>query len=271
MWQKIKDQAPAILITALLVIGAAYWLHRKTIKDMDQLQQEKLAVQKQEFDAQLKASAEDTRRQIEAVDKLLKDAIQRRSAEVFMSDKELAKLNTDHINQLAEAIATKIQPNMPIPKTPEEAERMQNEQVDKVSSRMAEKIAPILNEMASSQHLTQQQIQAYSQRISDQIGNVLTSEMAKNQQLNNNLLATQAVARESLALTHEVTALYLSTFKDQGLVTRLLTLPANVVRDVSKMSIISSSERKQKEKQLVDQMNAIDQRLNAIEAAQPKN
>ncbi len=270
MWQKLKDQAPAIFITALLVIGAAFWIHRKTITEMDQLQQEKLAVQKQEFDAQLKASTDETRRQIEAVDKLLKDAIQKRSAEVFMTNQELSKLNAERVNQLAEAIATKIQPNMPLPKTPEEAQRMQNEQVDKVSSRMAEKISPILNEMARDQHLTREQINQYSQRISDQIGGVLTSEMAKNQQLNNNLLATQAVARESLALTHEVTALYLSTFRDQGLVTRLLTLPANVVRDVSKMSIISSSERKKKEKELVDQMNVIDQRLNAIEAAQPK-
>ena len=270
MWQKLKDQAPAIFITALLVIGAAFWIHRKTITEMDQLQQEKLAVQKQEFDAQLKASTDETRRQIEAVDKLLKDAIQKRSAEVFMTNQELSKLNAERVNQLAEAIATKIQPNMPLPKTPEEAQRMQNEQVDKVSSRMAEKISPILNEMARDQHLTREQINQYSQRISDQIGGVLTCEMAKNQQLNNNLLATQAVARESLALTHEVTALYLSTFRDQGLVTRLLTLPANVVRDVSKMSIISSSERKKKEKELVDQMNVIDQRLNAIEAAQPK-
>lgn len=270
MWQKFKEQIPVILLTAVLVTAAAFWLHHKTVQDMDRLQQQKLTEQKQQFDAQLKASAEDTRRQIEAVDKLLKEAIQKRAADVFMTDEEVAKLNAEKVDQLAEAIAHKIQPNVPLPKTPEEAEKMQNEQVDKVSSRMAEKIQPILSEMAKDQNLTREQIDRYSLRISDQIGNVLTAEMAKNQQLNNNLIATQAVARESLALSHEVTALYLSSFKDQGLVSRLLTLPANVVKDISKMSIVNSNERKKIEENLVNKMNSIDQRLQEIEAQQPK-
>ena len=63
---------------------------------------------------------------------------------------------------------------------------MQNEQVDKVSARMAERIQPILAEMASDQHLTRDSIAQYSQRISQQVGGVLASELAKNQQLNNN-------------------------------------------------------------------------------------
>jgi len=270
MWQKLKEQLPAVLITAILFIGAAYWLHTQTVKDMDALQQEKLAAQKQQFDAQIKASAEETRKQIDAVDKLLKDAIQKRAADVFMNEEEVAKLNADRVNQLAEAIAQKIQPNMPLPKTPEEAERMQNDQVDKVSSRMAEKIQPILSEMSKDQNLTREQISQYSQRISDQIGGVLTAEMAKNQTLNNNLIATQAVARESLSLSHEVTALYLSSFKDQGLVSRLLTLPANVVRDVSKMSIVNSNERKKIEEDLVAKMGTLEKHLAEIEAQQPK-
>ena len=187
-----------------------------------------------------------------------------------MTEDEVAKLNAEKVNQLAEAIAKKVQPYNPLPKTPEEAEKLQNEQVDKVSSRMAVKIQPILTEMAKDQNLTRESIDRYSQRISDQIGNVLTSEMAKNQQLNNNLIATQSVARESLALSHEVTALYLSSFKDQGLVTRLLTLPANVVRDVSKLSIINSSERKKIEEDLVGKMGTLDKKLTDLEAQQPK-
>ena len=59
--------------------------------------------------------------------------------------------------------------------------------------------------------------------------------MAKNQQLNNNLQQTQSVAQDSLMLSHEITALYLSSFKDQGLITRLLTLPANVVKDAASL------------------------------------
>ena len=147
---------------------------------------------------------------------------------------------------------------------------MQNEQIDKVSSRMTEKIQPILTEMANDQHLTRDSIAAYSQKISDQVGNVLTSELAKNQQLNNNLVATQTVAQDSLKLSHEITALYLSSFKDQGLITRLLTLPANVVKDAASLSIVSSSERKKVEGDLINRMNEIEKRLGEIQAQAPK-
>lgn len=267
---KVKEQLPTILITAGIVIGAAVLIHYKTVKDMETLQKAQLAEQRQQFDTQLKASAEETRLQIAAVHKMLNDAISKRSADVFMSEEEVAKMNTEKMNALAEAVAQKIQPNLPLPKTPEEAERIQNEQVDKVSGRMAEKIQPILAEMSKDQNLTREQINLYSQRISDQIGVVLTQELAKNQTLTNNLIASQALARESLSLSHEVTALYLSTFKDQGIVTRLLMLPANVVRDASKLSIVNSSERKKIEEGLVKRMNNIEQSLQHVESQMPK-
>jgi hypothetical protein len=232
-------------------------------------QQMELAPLREQNDA-LKVAAEDNRRQIEAVDKLLKDAISKRAADVFMTDEEVAKLNAEKINQLAEAVAQKMQPYNPLPKTPEEAEQMQNEQVDKVSSRMAEKIQPILAEMSKDQNLTRESIAAYSQKISDQVGTVLTSELAKNQQLNNNLQATQAVAQDSLALSHEITALYISSLKDQGLLTRLLTLPANIVRDAANLSIVNSTDRKKMEERLVSDMNALDKRLAEIQENAPK-
>ena len=135
---------------------------------------------------------------------------------------------------------------------------------------MAERIQPILADMAKDQNLTREQIVAYSQKISDQISNVLTSELAAKQQLNNSVVATQAVARDSLKLSQEVVALYLSSFKDQSLITRLLTLPANVVRDAANLSIINSSERKQMEERLVGEMNVLQKRLSDIEAQMPK-
>src|SRR5207237_9934263 len=183
--------------------------------------------------AEMKASAEETRRHIESVNQLLKDAISKRAADVFMTEEEVSKLNAEKVNALAEAIAKKVQPYNPLPKSPEEAEKLQNEQVDKVSTRMTERIQPILAEMAKDQHLTRDSIAQYSTRISDQVANVFTAELAKNQQLNNNLQQTQAVAQDALKLSHEITALYLSSFKDQGLITRLLTLPANVVKDAA--------------------------------------
>jgi len=270
MWQKLKEQIPAILLTAIIIVGAAYWLHQKTIEEVNKIQEDKLAAQREQFDTQIKAATEDTRHQIEAVDKVLKDAISKRTADVFMTDEEVAKLNAEKVNQLAEAIAKKVQPYNPLPKTPEEAEKMQNEQVDKVSSRMAEKIQPILTEMSKDQNLTRDSIASYSQRISDQVGRVLTAELARNQQLNNNLMSTQAIAEDSLKLSHEITALYLASFKDQGLITRILSLPANVVKDATSLSIVSSTERKKVEENLVNRMNEIDKRLAEAQAAQPK-
>lgn len=270
MWQKLKEQIPAILLTAILIIGAAFWFNQKTVNELTAKQQAEIIALRDQTNAELKASADETRRHIESVNQLLKDAIAKRSADVFMTEEEVAKLNAEKVDALAEAIARKVQPYNPLPKTPEEAERLQNEQVDKVSGRMAERIQPILAEMARDQNLTRESISTYSQRISDQISVVLTAEMSRNQELNAQLLASQAVAQDSMKLAHEITALYLSSFKDQGLVTRLLSLPANVVRDAANMSIVNSTERKKMEERLVNEMNALDKRLAEIQANVPQ-
>jgi hypothetical protein len=269
MWQKFKEQIPAVILTALLVIGGAFWLHQQTVSEMAAKQQAEI-LPLREANEKLTAQSEDNRRQIEATNKLLKDAIAKRDSDLFRTDEEVQKLNAERMEALAEAIAKKVQPYNPLPKSAEEAERMQNEQVDKVSGRMAERIQPILAEMSKDQNLTREKIDQYSQRISDQVGNVLTAELAKNQQLNNNLQQTQAVAQDALKLSHEITALYLSSFKDQGLITRLLTLPANVVKDAASLSIVNSSDRKKMEEQLVAKMADIDRRLTEIQAQAPQ-
>lgn len=271
MWQKLKDQLPAVVLTAVIILGVAFWFNQKQAAEMAAKQAAEIAALREQNAAELKASAEETRRHIESVNQLLKDAIAKRAADVFMTDEEVQKLNDQKVNQLAEAIAKKVMPyGSNIPKTPEEAEKLQNEQVDKVSSRMAEKISPILGEMSKDQNLTREKIDAYSQRISDQISGVLTAEMSRNQELNTQLLASQAVAQDSMKLSHEITALYLSSFKDQGLLTRLLTLPANVVRDAANLSIVNSSDRKKMEERLVTQMNELEKRLAEVQASTPK-
>jgi hypothetical protein len=269
MWQKFKEQIPAVILTALLVVGGAFWVHQQTVNDMTAQQQIEIAPLRQQND-DLKAASEENRRQIEATNKLLRDAITKREADMFRTDAEMEKLNSDRMNALAELIAKKIQPYNPMPKSAEEAEKMQEEQVDKVSNRMTERIQPILAEMARDQNLTRDSIASYSQRISDQVGNVLTAELAKNQQLNNNLQQTQAAAQDALKLSHEITALYLSSFKDQGLITRLLSLPANVVRDAASLSIVNSSDRKKVEEQLVARMAEIERRLMQLHGQAPE-
>lgn len=268
MWQKFKEQLPAVILTALLVIAGAFWLHQQTVLQMAARQQTEIAPLRDANDA-LKAASEENRKQIESTNKLLRDAISKREADMFRTDEEVQKLNTERMDALAAAIAKKVMPYNPMPRTAEEAERQQNDQVDKVSGKMAERIQPILSEMAKDQNLTRDSIAQYSQRISDQVGNVLTSELAKNQQLNNNLQQTQAAAQDALKLSHEITALYLSSFKDQGLITRLLTLPANVVRDAASLSIVTSSDRKKVEQQLVEKMGEIEKRLTDLHTAAP--
>ena len=269
MWQKFKDQLPAVALTALLVIAGAFWVHQQTVAELSDKQRSQLIPLREQNDA-LKAASEENRRQIDATNKLLRDAISKRDADLFRTDEEIQKLNVERMDALADAIAKKVQPYNPLPKSPEEAEKMQNEQVDKVSTRMTEKISPILAEMSKDQNLTRESITAYSQRISNQVSNVLTSELAKNQQLNNNLQETQAAAQEAMKLSHEITALYLSSFKDQGLITRLLSLPANVVKDAASLSIVSSSDRKKVEQDLMKKMAEIEKRLTEIQAQAPK-
>lgn len=268
MWQKFKEQIPAVILTALLVIGGAFWLHQQTVSEMSATQQKEFAPLRDSNDA-LKVASEENRKQIESTNKLLRDAIAKRESDMFRTDEEVQRLNSERMDALADAIAKKMQPYNPMPKSAEEAEHMQSEQVDKVSGRMAERIQPILAEMSKDQNLTRDSIAQYSQRISDQVGNVLTAELAKNQQLNNNLQATQSAAQDALKLSHEITALYLSSFKDQGLITRLLTLPANVVRDAASLSIVNNSDRKKVEEQLVARMGEIEKRLTDLHALAP--
>lgn len=269
MWLKLKDQLPTIILTTVIVVVAAFLIHRQTVSEMNALQQADLIPLREQNDA-LKAAAEDNRRQIAAIDQLLKDAIAKRQADLFMTEEEISKLNQEKVDALAEAIAKRVQPYNQLPSTPEEAEQMQNEQIDKVSARMAERINPILAEMSQDQNLTRESIEQYSQRISDQVGTVLTGELAKNQQLNNNLMETQAAAQDALKLSHELTALYLSSIKDQGLITRLLTLPANVVKDVAHFNIVDKRDKDQVAEELVAKMTEIDERLKTIQEQQPQ-
>jgi len=103
MWNKFKEQLPAVILTALLVVGGAFWLHQKTVKDMATSQQIEFAPLRQQND-DLKASSEENRRQIEATNKLLRDAITKREADMFRTEEDLQKLNDQRMDALAEAI-----------------------------------------------------------------------------------------------------------------------------------------------------------------------
>src|SRR5689334_3850362 len=109
MWQKFKEQIPAVILTALLVVGGAFWLHQQTVTEMAKKQTAEIAPLRDANDA-LKAASEENRKQIESTNKLLRDAIAKREADMFRTDEELQKLNTERMDALADVIAKKIQP-----------------------------------------------------------------------------------------------------------------------------------------------------------------
>ena len=83
MWQKFKEQIPAVILTALLVIAGAFWLHQQTVLQMAARQQTEIAPLRDANDA-LKAASEENRKQIESTNKLLRDAISKREADVLV-------------------------------------------------------------------------------------------------------------------------------------------------------------------------------------------
>lgn len=243
-----------------LLAGYAYYVNTQVLP----AQQRAMDALREANAVALEQSAAETRKQIEAVNQLLKDAITQRSAEVFQTEEQIAKANAEKVNQFAEAVAQKMNPYNPLPKTPEEAEQMQNAQIDKVSGRLNERIQPILAQIAGDQNLTRESLARYGDQISAQVTGVLTSELSRNERLGTQVQLTQGLAQESLALSHELTALYLSSVKDQGVVTRLLLLPANIVRDASEFSLLNSTQRREKEAQLTGRLRSIQTRLDAL-------
>ncbi len=264
---KLKEQAPAIVVTALvmgvLLGGYAYYVNAKVLPAQRRAMEEmRLA-----HEAALERSAAETRKEIAAVNQMLKDAIATRAGGMFQTEEEAKAAEAAKVAQLAEAVAQKLQPYNPLPKTPEEAEQMQNAQIDKVSGRLADRIQPILGQIASDQNLTRESLDRYAAQISREVSSVLGGEMARNERLGSQVQLTQSLAQESMALSSELTALYLSSIKDQGVLNRLLLLPANIVRDASNFSLLNNDERRAKEAELTKRMRDLQTRLDSARTA----
>lgn len=260
---KLKEQAPAIVVTALvmgaLLGGYAYYVNAKV------LPAQRRAMDEMRFahEAALERSAAETRKEIAAVNQLLKDTIAARSGGAFQNEEEAKAAEAAQVAKLAEAVAQRLQPYNPLPRTPEEAEQMQNAQIDKVSGRLSERIQPILTQIAGDQNLTRESLNRYADQISQQITGVLSGELARNERLGTQVQLTQSLAQESIALSSELTALYLSSIKDQGVINRLLLLPANIVRDASRFQLLNNDERRAKETDLTKRLRDLQGRLDA--------
>jgi hypothetical protein len=264
---KLQEQTPAIVITALIMgalLGSyAYYVNAKVLP----AQRAELEALRVAHAADLERTAAETRKEIASVNKLLQDAIATRAGGLFLTEEEARAAETAKVTQLAEAVAQKLQPYNPLPKTPEEAEAMQNAQVDKVSGRLSERIQPILGQIAADQNLTRESLNRYANQISQQVTGVLAGELDRNERLGTQVQLTQSLAQESIALSSELTALYLSSIKDQGVLNRLLLLPANIVRDASNFSLLNNDERRAKEAELTKRLRDIQTRLEAARTA----
>jgi len=270
MWSGFKTQIPAIFFTAVITIGVLVWLGNKVVVNMQAQNERQLAELRSSTEQRIKESNDALKSQMEATYTLLKDSVDNRKGGLFMTDDELAKLNDEKVAVLAKALASQIQPyGMPIPKDPQEAEEQRNKQVDEVAGRMAGKIQPILEQMSHETTLTKETVASYSQRISDQIAVVLTSELAQKQKLNNNLLESTSIAQESMRISQQITALYLSQMKNESLLGRILMLPAHVVQDVGKGSIVNSNEREKVESRIAEEMKALQKRLDSVKSNMP--
>jgi hypothetical protein len=270
MWAKLKEQLPAIFVTALLTIGVLVWLGQQVATKLTQQNERQMAELRITTEQRIKESNDALKAQMDATYTLLKDSVENRKGGLFMSDDEMAKLNNEKVMVLAKALAEQIQPyGMPVPQDPQQAEEQRSKQVDEVAGRMAGKIQPILEQMSKETTLTKESVANYSQRISDQIAVVLTGELAQKQKLNNNLMETTSIAQESMRISQEITALYLSQMKNESLLGRILMLPAHMIQDTAKGSIVNSNERQKVEAKIADDMRKLQNRLNSVKSNMP--
>ena len=245
MWQKFKEQIPAILITAALVVVAGVFLVR-SIVEKQQADFAPLLAQ----NAVLAEQAEENRRQIAATTKLLKDAIAQNGGTAFHPEANVEKINEERLTRLAQVIAERVIPSIPTPKSASEVEASQNEQVDKVADRLAENIKPVLaNAIAEQQAAAATVAQAGERRV---------------QELNVGLMATQAAAQDALRLSRELSALYADSFRDQSVLMRLFSLPASLVMDAASLNIVSS-DRTKVQRELATTVAEIEKRLKEVQ------
>lgn len=246
MWQRFKEQIPAIIITAVIVVAAGAIMVR-SVTERQRTELEPLRAQNET----LRLQAEENRRQIEATTKLLKDALAQAGSGGLAFQEGVEKINEERLTRLADVIARRVIPALPTAQTPSDLERSQNEQMDKVAHRLAENIKPVL-----------------ADAIADQKANAAAMKQqsdAQIRQLNVGLLAAQAAAQDALKLSREVSALYADSFKDQGMIMRLFSLPANLVIDAATLNFVSR-DRTRVQQDLAAKNAEIEKRLREVQS-----
>jgi hypothetical protein len=246
MWQKLKEQLPVFIILSVLVVGAAVYI----VRDLALRQQTEILPLRMENE-NLRAQAEENRRQIEAATRLLKEVVAQQGGAMIQTEEHIAKINEERLTRLAEVIAKRVIPEIPQPKSPEEFERAQYAQVDKVADRLVDNIRPVLAEAVAEQRAVATHIKQRSD--------------ARAQELNVGLLAAQAAAQDALKLSKELSALYVESHRDHGVLMRLFSLPANLVIDAANLNFLGGDKEKA-QREVSVKMDEIEKRLKEIQS-----
>jgi hypothetical protein len=141
-------------------------------------------------------------------------------------------------------------PASALTKSPIEMEQLQMKQIDRMAARLSEDLRPALDNVMAQKNLVTDAFRRDEERI---------------QQLNVDLQDTHAAAEDALKLTHYLSNLYVHSFDDNGVIVRLLTLPANLLDDSVRLNLVNSRDRVKVSRELSQKMNAIELRLNNLQ------
>ncbi|MGH8019319.1 MAG: hypothetical protein ACREIA_13705 [Opitutaceae bacterium] len=268
MSNTLKSAIPVALISAVLValffVGYSFWFKERVLSEITESQRTDIVDLRSAYEEQMEKFAERILARVDETNKALDAAIAARGGDLFVADGETRVLDAGKVDALADAVMSRL--NNVIPTADE-----QDRGYDSMSTRVSDQLNPILSDIARTGNLTRSDVEFYSSQITGLIDGVLKDEMAEKQRLNNSLLETSAIAQDSFRLSQEMSALYLSSLKDESVIGRILSLPVRVVQDVSTLSIVGSSERKKMEERLFTDLDSLEQRLVTAQANIPGN
>lgn len=251
----------SVAVTVVVCLGTGFFLAERIQRRANEQRALELEILQARYTDEFRVFADRLLMTVESTDRKIAAAIGNTEDELFLNQDEQQAFDQQKIDALAAAVSTKL--NMSVPEGDVETDAAQ------VASRVSERINPILNEISLTGTLTRSDIQLYSHRISEQITTVLREEIEAKQQLNNNLLVSTGIARDAITISGEMAALYVSSLKDEGMVSRLLMLPVNLVQDAASLSIVGSSDRKKAEERIFGELAGLKDRLEKVEAEMP--
>ncbi|MGH7997749.1 MAG: hypothetical protein ACREFX_15500 [Opitutaceae bacterium] len=253
MWRRFIEN----LFTVIVIVAAICVVGGVTLSRYVQSQKQALAPLEEQNEA-LRSQIDQNRRDVEATTQILRQAVSHPNGGIFNSDEELVRMNTARMNALADAIAQRVRPKLPAPKSADDLARQEDRQIDRISSATAQKLQPAIADLAQAQHNAN--------------GRELASAQAETQRLKRSLASTEKAANDALLLTQRLSALYLDTYRDKGALVHLISIPADLIQYTASGDIITGSRgRAREQKRLDGQIAEIQQRLDRIrtQAGQP--